>query len=176
MDETSFDQILAVCDSSVDGYAPPDDARAHCDAVLALTPDDFESLLMARDFKMAGTNAASRQNQSNQLDISNGTFAQGPSASSFGRGMPGRGCGRGRGAPCQEASLQSMRGCTWWSASSQELVGTGRSTARPGNPALAGCSGGCSCGAHRHRQRRSSESRRHRRQRLSLAGDVQCTS
>ena len=97
MDEASFDHILAVCNSSVDGYAPPNDARAHCDAVLALAPDGFDSLLMARDFKMAGTNAASRQDQSNQLAISNSTFARGPSASGFGRGMPGR--GRGRGAP-----------------------------------------------------------------------------
>ena len=97
IDEASFAHILAVCDSSVGGYAPPDDARAHCDAVLALAPDDFDSLLMARDFKMAGANAASQQNQSNQLAISNGTFTRGPSTSGFGRGMPGR--GRGRGAP-----------------------------------------------------------------------------
>ena len=97
MDETSFGNILAVCDGSVDGYAPPDDARAHCDAVLALSPDDFESLLMTRDFKMAGTSAASQQYHSNQLAITNSTFAGGPSASGFGRGMPGR--GRGRGAP-----------------------------------------------------------------------------
>ena len=70
MDDASFDHILAVCDNSADDYAPPDDARAHCDALLALAPGDFDSLLMAREFKMAGTNAASRQNQSNQLAIS----------------------------------------------------------------------------------------------------------
>ena len=99
MDETRFEDILATCDGSVDGYAPPDDARgAHCDAVLALSSGDFESLRMARDFKMAGTSAASQQNQSNQLAITNGTFARGPSATGFGRGMPGR--GHGRGAPC----------------------------------------------------------------------------
>ena len=46
---------------------------------------------------MAGTAAASQQNQSNQLAINNGTFARGPSTSGFGRGMPGR--GRGRGVP-----------------------------------------------------------------------------
>ena len=41
MDETSFENIiLAVCDGSVCGYAPPDDARVHCDAVLALSPDE----------------------------------------------------------------------------------------------------------------------------------------
>ena len=97
MDDANFDHILTVCGNASNGYDPPDDARAHCDALLALAPDDLDSLLMARDFKMAGTNAASRQNQSNQLAISNGTFARGPSTSGFGRGMPGR--GRGRGAP-----------------------------------------------------------------------------
>ena len=58
MDDASFDHILAVCDSSADNYAPPDDARAHCDALLALAPDDFDfdSPLMARAFKMAGVN------------------------------------------------------------------------------------------------------------------------
>ena len=88
MGETRFEDILAICDGSVDGYAPPDGARgAHCDAVLALSFDDFEPLRMA-----------SQQNQSNQLAITNGTFARGPSATGFGRGMPGRGLGRG--APC----------------------------------------------------------------------------
>jgi hypothetical protein len=69
--------------------------------VLALAPDGFDSLLMAREFKMAGTNAASRQNQSNQLAISNSTFARGPSTYGFGRGMPdhGRGCGAALGEP-----------------------------------------------------------------------------
>ena len=78
MDDANFDHILTVCDNAADDDAPPDDARAHCDALLALAPDDFDALLMAREFKMAGTNAASRQNQSNQLAISNGTFARGP--------------------------------------------------------------------------------------------------
>ena len=97
MDDANFDHILNVCENASDGYDPPDHARAHCDALLALEPEAFDSLLMARDFKMAGTDAASRQNQSNQLAIGNGTFARGPSSSGFGRGMPGR--GRGRGAP-----------------------------------------------------------------------------
>ena len=44
---------------------------------------------MARELKMAGTSAASRHNQYNQLAISNGAFARGPSTSGFGRGMPG---------------------------------------------------------------------------------------
>ena len=58
----NFDHILTVCDNSADGYDPPEDARAHCDALLALAPGDFDSLLMvAREFKMAGTSAASRQ-------------------------------------------------------------------------------------------------------------------
>ena len=95
MDDANFDHILTVCDNAYGDYDPPDDARAHCDALLALAPDDFDSLLMAREFKMAGTSAASRQNQSNQLAISNGTFARGPSTSGFDRGIPGRGRGRG---------------------------------------------------------------------------------
>ena len=98
MDDAKFDHILTVCDNAAVDYSPPDDARAHFDALLALAHDDFDSLLMAREFKMAGTTAASRQNQSNQLVINNGTFARGPSTSDFGRGMPGR--GRGRGAAC----------------------------------------------------------------------------
>ena len=85
MDDSNFDHILSVCDNASTGYDPPDNARAHCDALLALAPDDFDSLLMARDFKMAGTTAASQQNHSNQLAINNGTFARGPSTSGFGR-------------------------------------------------------------------------------------------
>jgi len=42
MDEPNFENVLAVCDDSVDGYSPLDDIRSHCDAVLALSPDDFD--------------------------------------------------------------------------------------------------------------------------------------
>ena len=70
------------------GWTTPTTAAQQCGWVTT-------RLLMAREFKMAGTNAASRQNQPNQLAISNGTFSRGPSTSGFGRGMPGRGCGRG---------------------------------------------------------------------------------
>ena len=59
MDGASFDHIFAVCDNSVGGYAPPGDTRAHCDAVLALAPDDFDSLLMARDFRISPTSSPS---------------------------------------------------------------------------------------------------------------------
>ena len=37
MDDANFEHILTVCDNVYDGYDPPDDARSHCDAPLALS-------------------------------------------------------------------------------------------------------------------------------------------
>ena len=42
MDDANFDHILAVCGASADDYdPPPQSARAHCGALLALAPDEY---------------------------------------------------------------------------------------------------------------------------------------
>ena len=77
--------------------------------VLALSSTEWDSLLMARDFKMAGTGVAIDQICRNQLAINSGSFDHRSSArnsldrsgdrgGAFGRGRgAGRGGGFGRG-------------------------------------------------------------------------------